>query len=430
LYIAKKRLRISATLWRVENWSADMQVSSSQYYPFESYVLSRKHANSQEFCEGRTHFAIDGTFEQSMLSSKLFQAWRPTYYSPKVRINHDWLVRNIFCDIQVSTKLDHFCTAQLPNLITGQVAEIHTIFLTKSVGKRKAGAKICKFQPLIMLRSKVTWFRIHPHILLKSSGEEAFCKQRNFRTEHDGNINLHVWAPPFYSPKVPIIVVWLFRNCFGNIQVATKLCDGCSARLRSRNTGQPVEIHTNTATLLCWQTESWCKDLQVSTSHHVSFKSYVVSHILKSSGEVALCKQRNFRTEHDGNVNLHVWAPPFYSAKVLTTDVWLFRNRFCVLSLLFQASPECSSRRLSKCKNSAQRERLTKPLALPNPNFVRSFRLARSESAIQGQIWINSHLSFLSRCWIWKGEGDTEDSKQYCSERNEPLFSTNIDFPV
>ena len=53
LYIAKKGCEsakiISATLWRVENWSADMQVSSSQYYPFESYVLSRKQANSQEF---------------------------------------------------------------------------------------------------------------------------------------------------------------------------------------------------------------------------------------------------------------------------------------------------------------------------------------------------------------------------------------------
>ena len=132
-----------------------------------------------------------------------------------------------------------------------------------------------------MLRSKVTWFRIHQHILLKSSGEEAFCKQRNFRTEHDGNMNLHVWAQPFYSPKVPTIVVWLIRNRFGDIQVSTKLCD---SRLRSRNTGQPVEIHTNTDHLLCWETESWCLDLQVSASHHVPFKSYVVSQIiLKSS---------------------------------------------------------------------------------------------------------------------------------------------------
>jgi hypothetical protein len=125
----------------------------------------------------------------------------------------------------VSTKLDHFCTAQLPDLNTGQQVEIHTKNLTKSVGKRKAGAKICKFQPFIMLSSKVTWFRIHQHILLKSSGEEAFCKQRNFRTEHDGNMNLHVWAPPFYSPKVPTIDVWLVRNRFGDIQVSTKLCD-------------------------------------------------------------------------------------------------------------------------------------------------------------------------------------------------------------
>ena len=148
----------------------------------------------------------------------------------------------------------------------------------------------------------------------------------------------------------------------------------------------------------------------------VSFKSYVVSHILESSTEDALCKQRNFRTEHDGNANLHVWAPPFYSAKVLTPDVWLFRNRFCVLSLLFQASPECSSRRLSKCKNSAQNVSQGTNLAHQNPNFVLWFRLKRSERAIGSQVWIIPHLRLSMR--------SHQDSKRELSEKKFNQLTT------
>ena len=119
--------------------------------------------------------------------------------------------------------------------------------------------------------------------------------------------------------------------------------DVYSARLRNRNIGQPVEIHTTCFNLLCWHTESWCPNLQVSKSHHALFESYVVSQILlKWSSWGRMCEEGNFRTEHDENINLHFWAPTFNSPKVPIIDVWLGRKHSHILSLLSpESSPDC-----------------------------------------------------------------------------------------
>jgi len=57
--------------------------------------------------------------------------------------------------------------------------------LINSGGKRKVGAQICKFYPLILLCSKVMSFRTHAPILLISWGEDEFRKQCNFWTDND-----------------------------------------------------------------------------------------------------------------------------------------------------------------------------------------------------------------------------------------------------
>ena len=93
--------------------------------------------------------------------------------------------------------------------------------------------------------------------------------------------------------------------------------------------------------------------------------------------------------------DIQVCSPTFHVENVRINHVWLVRSSSCVLSLLLQANQESSSWLLSKCKNSAQSASLAKPIAVQNPNFVLSIRLASSEAAVRSQVWINSHLSVL-----------------------------------
>ena len=73
--------------------------------------------------------------------------------------------------------------------------------LIDSVGKRKVGAQTCKFQALIVIRSKVMSFRTHAQILQEWTGEVIFAKWHNFRTEHDENVKLKCPGTnfPFYT---------------------------------------------------------------------------------------------------------------------------------------------------------------------------------------------------------------------------------------